>query len=441
MIDRRTMLGGAAALAAAPGLAQGASAHGADRMDAERMFPKGFLWGASTSGHQIEGNNVNADCWLLENITPTVFSEPSRDADNSLELWAADLDAARAMGLTAYRFSLEWARIEPEDGLFSLAMLDHYRRIIEGCRARGLAPVVTFNHYTTPIWFAARGGWTHPKAPDLFARFCARAARHLAAGIAYATTLNEPNLPKVLGVILPPSLIARQDAMLVAAARKLSVAKFAAGNAIATTDIAVATAHLVAGHKAGRAAIKAVCPDLPVGLSLSMFDDQAAGPHSLRDAMRTAFYQPWLEAVKGDDFLGVQNYTRQIWGDKGLVAPPPGSQTGDYGEIYPASLGACVSYAHEATGLPIMVTENGVAASDDAVRARYIPEALTGLRAAIGQGVPVLGYCHWSLIDNFEWLFGFKVKFGLHAVDPVSFARIAKPSAAVLGAIARANAV
>src|SRR5580658_4981135 len=158
-----------------------------------RSFPKGFLWGAATAGHQVEGNNVNSDIWLLENVKPTIFAEPSADADNSFALWPTDLDLVRALGLNSYRFSLEWSRIEPEPGLFSFAMLDHYKAMIEGCRSRGITPVVTFNHYSTPRWFAARGAWTRPDSPDLFARFCDRAARHCAAGMGYATTLNEPN--------------------------------------------------------------------------------------------------------------------------------------------------------------------------------------------------------------------------------------------------------
>ena len=431
MIDRRQVLG---ALAAGPLLGAGVA------RAADPAFPKGFLWGAATAGHQIEGNNTNADSWVLENVQPTIYAQPSADACNSFELWRADLDLARAIGLNAYRFSLEWPRIEPVEGQFSRAMLDHYRAIIEGCHERGLAPVVTFNHYTTPIWFAREGGWAHPAAPARFARFCERAARALAGGISHALTLNEPNIMNVLKVVLPPQAIAGQHAMLAAAARQTGAARFAAGNAIEIGDIALTTRNLIAGHRAARAAIKAVRPDLPVGLSLSMFDDQAVGAHSIRDAMREALYGPWLDAVRGDDFLGVQNYERMQWDDHGRVPVPADAVRGVAGaEVYPASLGGSVRYAHAATGCPIVVTENGVAVDDDAIRAAYIPAALRGLKAAIDDGVPVGGYFHWSLLDNFEWIFGYRVHYGLASVDPVSFARTPKPSAAVLGRIARAN--
>ena len=435
MIDRRSMLAGVAALAATPAFA-------VQPRRFNPAFPPGFLWGAATAGHQVEGNNTNADVWALENVKPTIFSEPSRDACNSLELWAADLDCAKAMGLNSYRFSLEWPRIEPEEGLFSRAMLDHYKAIIAGARARGLTPLVTFNHYTTPIWFAKRGGWTNPQAPALFARFCEQAARHLADGIGYATTLNEPNIMNILKVVLPPQVFGLQHEMLVAAARAQGVAKFAAGNAIEEEDIPLTTRHLIAGHKAARAAIKGVRSDLPVGVSLSMFDDEAVGHHSQRDAMRATLYGPWLEAVKGDDFLGVQNYERVLWGEHGRVESPKGGPVNYMGaEIYAPSLAGAVRYAHQATACPIMVTEHGAGTNDDTVRAALIPAALKDLKQAMDEGVPVLGYVHWSLLDNFEWISGYKVKFGLHSVDPVTFARTPKPSAAVYGAIARANSL
>jgi beta-glucosidase len=133
------------------------------RKNDAQSFPQGFLWGAATAGHQVEGNNTNSDVWLEEHVQPTVYAEPSADSANSFELWNTDLDLVKGLGLNTYRFSLEWARIEPEPDLFSIAMLDHYKAMIAGCHARGLTPVVTFNHFTTPRWFASRGGWSHPK--------------------------------------------------------------------------------------------------------------------------------------------------------------------------------------------------------------------------------------------------------------------------------------
>lgn len=439
MIDRRTLLATVAATAAAPAL-------GRNPLKPDPHFPADFLWGAATAAHQVEGNNVNSDVWAMEHVSPTVYVEPSGDAANSFALWPTDLDIVRNMGLNSYRFSLEWARIEPAQGQFSVAMLDHYKAMIAGCRARGLTPLVTFNHFTTPVWFAAQGGWANPQAPSLFARFCERAARHLAGEIGYATTLNEPNLSGLLAVVLPAGigdrLMSADRAMSEAAARAHGVPRFLAGNSLWIEDVETVTANLIAGHKAGRAAIKGVRPDLPVGVSLAIIDDQAVGQHSLRDTMRAKLYDPWLKAARGDDFIGVQNYERAIWDDKGRVPPAAGAPTNDVGsEIYAPSLAGAVRYAHAVSGAPVIVTEHGVNAADDRLRAQLIPAALTALKQAMDDGVPVRGYMHWSLIDNFEWVFGYKPQFGLHSLNRTTFARTPKPSVAVLGDIARRNSL
>jgi beta-glucosidase len=437
-IDRRTFLTVAGASAAAASLAPSLADAGA----AAASFPKGFLWGAATAGHQVEGNNVASDIWLLENVKPTIFAEPSGDACNSFELWATDLDLARSLGLNTYRFSLEWARIEPEPGLVSIAMLDHYKAMVEGCRARGLTPVVTFNHFTTPRWFGALGGWTNPQSPDLFARFCDRAARHLAGGIGYATTLNEPNTVAFMGDVFPPQMLSAVRAMNAAAARASGVQKFTNAMIPDPADLETVQPNLIAAHKAGKAAIKAARGDLPVGVSLAISDDQAVGEHSLRDAKRAAFYGPWIEAAKADDFLGVQNYARARWGDKGMLPPPAGATLNGMGqEVYAPSLAGAVRYAHAATGVPILITEHGVNTRDDAIRAALIPAALAELQKVVAEGVPVKGYVHWSLLDNFEWIFGYKAQLGLCTVDRTTFKRTPKPSAGVLSAVARRNAV
>ncbi|MBW8785210.1 MAG: glycoside hydrolase family 1 protein [Novosphingobium sp.] len=430
-MTRRTVIAIAAALPAAPVFARvGASS-----------FPRDFLWGAATAGHQVEGNNVNADLWIAENVKPTLYVERSGDALNSFELWPRDLDLVRQIGLNSYRFSLEWSRIEPDPGHFSIAMLDHYKRVIDRCRAGGITPVVTFNHFTTPIWFAKQGGWTNPDSPSLFARYCERAARHLAANIGWATTLNEPNLWRLMTGVAPPGRVQQQREMLAAAAKAAGVAKYVAGNVAAPEDFDLIIRNQLAGHENGRAAIKAVRGDLPVGVSLAIIDEQAApGGERRRDEVRAELYGEWLNAARGDDFVGVQNYERRVWGADGSIPAPPGAEKNMFGkEVYPGSLAGAVRYAHQASGVPIIVTEHGVAAADDSIRARLIPAALRELKQAIDEGVPVRGYVHWSLIDNFEWSLGYWPKFGLASVDRTTFERSLKPSAHVLGRIAKAN--
>jgi beta-glucosidase len=444
-VRREVLRGSAAALIAigAASVCLGASGAVHAAATVRKSFPKGFIWGAATAGHQVEGNDTNSDSWFLEKLQPTLFAERVGDADNSLELWQVDLDLVRSLNLNAYRFSIEWSRIEPEPGQFSIAMLDHYLRIIDGCRARGLQPLVTFNHFTAPRWFAGRGGWTNPEAPALFERFCERAARHLARPIGRATTLNEPNLLRLLGWLdLPPAMMELQRGMLDAAARTLGVAKFTAANAANRDDLDVIEKNLLEGHRRGRQAIKSTRPDLPVGVSLAVVDDQAVGERSRRDEKRAQVYGAWLEAVKNDDFVGVQNYERSRIDEHGALPPPEGVPRDGMGrEIYPSSLANAVGYVHEQTGRPILITEHGLCTDNDLQRAAFIPAALAHLADAIAGGLPVLGYVHWTLLDNFEWIFGYKPHFGLCAVDRQTFKRTPKPSAAVLATIARANAV
>jgi beta-glucosidase len=233
-----------------------------------------------------------------------------------------------------------------------------------------------------------------------------------------------------------------QREMLVAAARASGTAKFLAANAANAEDIDPMTTALLAAHRLGRNAIKSVRPDLPTGVSLALFDDQAVDSVSLRDAKRTELYGAWLEAARGDDFLGVQNYERARWGANGRLPPPPGATLNWSGaEVYAPSLAGAVSYAHAATGRPILVTEHGVGSADDAIRAALIPAALLELKKVMDAGVPVKGYMHWSLMDNFEWIFGYAPRFGLCSVDRSTFVRTPKPSAAVLAEIARRNSL
>lgn len=438
--DRRELITSLSAAGTTLGLAGLGSGQASAR--SLKRFSKGFLWGAATSGHQTEGNNVSSDCWVLENLPSSNFQEPSRDACDSFHRWPLDMDIARSLNLTAYRFSLEWSRIEPEPGLFSTAMLDHYLAMIEGCTARGLKAVVTFNHFTCPTWFAMRGGWTNPDAPQLFARFCDRAARHLSSGIHAAVTLNEPNLMRLLHYKLPKVAFAGSPAVQARAARSVGSEQFVAMLVETPAQTEAVLPIMIAAHKAGRAAIKAVRANLPIGVSLAMEDDQAVGSPETRDHKRKVCYDDWLAAARDDDFIGVQNYERQRVGADGLLPPPEGAARSTEGaEIYPASLAGAVGYAWDVAKVPVLVTEHGIGTADDSQRAALIPAALGHLHDLMAKGVPVLGYMHWSLLDNFEWIFGYKKHYGLTQVDRATFKRTLKPSASVLAAIAKVNAV
>ncbi len=396
-----------------------------------------FLWGSATAGHQVEGNNVNADIWLLEQVPGTSFVERSGDACDSLNRWSEDVAIVRSLGLNAYRFSTEWSRIEPAEGQFSQAWLDYYARIAAACHDAGIAPVVTLSHFTSPRWFAAAGGWSNPQAPGLFARFADRVAQALGAFASHVVTFNEPNLPlmgKWSATPIADPVRTGLEAMLTAAARacgsdRYDVWVYSRGEHLDT---------LLAGHRAARAAWKRVRPTTPVGLSLAIPDTQGVGTQAGVDAYRRHAEAPFFEAAREDDFVGVQTYGRLLLGDNGVVPPASDAertQSGD--EFYPQALGAAITHAHRESGKPVFVTENGIAAASDAQRARYIPAALASLQAVRRNGVPVLGYLHWSLLDNFEWRRGYTQQFGLVAVDRHSFTRTPKPSARVYADLVR----
>ncbi|MBA2955313.1 family 1 glycosylhydrolase [Nocardioides sp. MAH-18] len=397
-------------------------------------FPAGFLWGAAGAGHQIEGDNATSDTWFAEQMTPSVFQEPSGKACDSWNRWREDIGLVVAMGLTAYRFSVEWARVEPEEGVWSEEALDRYEAMVDECVAQGLAPVVTFSHFTAPHWFAKRGSWLSPDAPAHFARYCDRLMERFGDRIAYAVTLNEPNLPHVLSWLdLPDFVRAVERATLDAASAAAEVPAYRLANVVLPEELDAMEDGLEAGHRAGKAAIKARRPELPVGLSLAIMDDVVDGDDaSVRDRKRAECYGRWLELVRDDDFLGVQNYERVPYDGRGVVRPADGVPVNQMGTaIEPLSLAGAVRYAHSVAGVPVLVTEHGMSTADDALRAAFLEPSLAGLAGVMDEGVPVLGYIHWTLLDNFEWVFGYQHQLGLHEVDRETFARTPKPSAGV----------
>jgi beta-glucosidase len=453
-ITRRNLLQGASAAALAgvmgggpllakSGGTQPAPLENPHPADKSRSFPDKFLWGCATAGHQVEGNNTSSDLWTLEHIPGSIFKEPSGDACDHYHLYPQDISMVADLGLNTYRFSLEWARIEPEEGFFSNAELNHYRRMLAACREHNLTTLLTFSHFSLPRWFAYKGGWQIPTAPDLYARFCEKATRYLGDLVSYASTFNEPDVPQLLNWINLPgtggqSITDMFEQGLANARKQLNAPEFAGffvGDAKKTRD------GLLAAHEKGKAAMKSVRSDLPVGFNLAMTDDQPAPIDSHVEEKRADVYGPWLEAAKRCDYLGVQTYSRSIVGKKDLPPPPGAALTQQGMEFYPECVEHVVRYASKETGVPIMVTENGIATTDDSRRIEYYQRALTGLKRAIDDGVDVRGYVTWSLLDNFEWMSGFEPKFGIVAVDFATQKRTIKPSGAFLGNIARRNSL
>ena len=446
-LNRRHLLVGASATAA--GLVAANSASAAPRQSkGGDQFPKGFLWGASSAGYQTEGNNVAADLWVVENMKPSPFAERSGDACDSYHRWNEDVAIVKALGLNAYRFSIEWSRVEPEEGHFSLAELDHYRRCIAACRDAGIVPNVTLNHFSAPRWFAARGAWNKPDAPDLFARYAERVGKHMGDLIGMAVPFNEPNAPLVVkwspdmmsATGQPMDLASMSAPLMQLAAKKVGSDEF---SSFLFSDPAVAVPAMIKAHDLSMAALKAGPGTFPVGAIVSIGDDQAVDGGEAKVAeKRKDVYSQWLEAAGRSDFIGVQGYTRYLIGPKGPRKADGGAEfTKSKWEYYPAAIGNIVRYAASQVKVPIYVTENGISTDDDPRRIDYINGALTGLKAAIDAGADVRGYFHWTLLDNWEWNEGFKQRFGLVDVDRTTFKRTPKPSASHLGAIARRNAL
>lgn len=405
-----------------------------------RRAPPGFLWGTAISGHQSEGNNVNSDAWLLENGTPSAFVDRSGDACDSYHRYAEDLDLAASLGLNCYRFGIEWARIEPEPGHFSHAELGHYAEVLEACHRRGLMPMVTYNHFTVPRWFAQRGGFEVADGADLFARFCARTTERLGPLIGMASTFNEANivlLRKVLPRFASPAAAANARAMIVAAARNTNSPAF---SSMLFGDPDKISAVMLDAHAKAYAAIKAGPGDFPVGVTLSMQEIQGVGPNNRALEAEQTMYGGWIDAANASDFVGVQTYSRLRIGDKGLLASEPGVELTAAGyEYYPSAVGATLRYAARHIRKPIYLTETGIATDDDTRRVAFIAATLDQVRAVRAEGIDVKGYIYWSLLDNFEWVSGYSKHFGLVAVDRTSFRRTPKPSARYLGARAKAN--
>jgi beta-glucosidase len=284
---------------------------------------------------------------------------------------------------------------------------------------------VTYCHFTTPRWFADMGSWRDKSAPGLFGRFAERVTAHLGDLVPWACTLNEPNVFDLLKQIgVAPSGETGTDADAFAA--------------IAGPGLEV----MAEVHRRGVEAIKSGPGDTQVGWTLALIDFQAdiGGEEQCRRAQQTSELD-WLEVSREDDFVGVQTYTRQRFGPDGVVVAPvddrPKTENG--WEAYPEALEHTTRLASVSAGVPVIVTENGIATSDDDVRRAYTSDALAGVARCLSDSLDVRGYLHWSLLDNFEWMFGYRMHFGLIAVNRETFERTVKPSARWLGEIARAN--
>ncbi|KRE30832.1 glycoside hydrolase family 1 protein [Agromyces sp. Soil535] len=394
-----------------------------------RNFPEGFLWGAATAAHQVEGCNTNSDWWHFEHAPLSAARESSGDGIDHWHRYAEDFALLAELGHTAHRLSVEWARIEPAPGEFSAAALGHYRDVLTELRRQGMTSFVTLQHFTLPHWFAASGGWTAPDALERFERYARTVLDALGDLTDFVCTINEPQMVALHGYlegyhppgVTNPTLWRRVGRVLL-------------------------DAHHVAVHATRQHSDAS--PGLVVQLPVLAPARDDAVTWAFCEAMRREIVDLYLDGLRapdGGDWLGVQYY-RKNWVDPALptlfAAPPRGVRTTQMGwAVHPEGLYEMLRRA-AGTGLPLYVTENGIATEDDDERIEYLESHLSAVARAIADGVDVRGYIHWSAFDNFEWSEGYGPKFGLIAVDRIDgFRRTPKPSAHAFARVARSGRI
>ena len=425
-------------------------------------FEKDFLMGAATAAHQVEGNNIHSDYWAQEHMVHTDFLEPSGEAVDHYHRYDEDIRLMADAGLNAYRFSIEWARIEPQEGCFDEAQIAHYRDVIHACKSKGIEPIVTLLHFTSPKWLISKGGWESDETPGYFARYTRYVMEQLGGELRYVCTINEANMGIQVAAIAKrymQQMMAKMQAGKTGDDKTdgtvqmgLNLEKMMANQqaaekermevfGVAKTECFTSprTAHgdeiVLEAHKAARAVIREVAPHVRLGLTLSLHDIQAQpGGEENAEKEWAEEFTHYLPAIEGDDFLGVQNYTRTRIGAEGSLPTPEGAELTqmDY-EFYPQALENVIRRVARDFKGDLLVTENGIATDDDSRRAVFINTALSGVKACIDDGIPVKGYMYWSLLDNFEWQKGYSMTFGLIAVDRSTQQRIPKPSLTLLG--------
>ena len=382
-------------------------------------FPKRFLWGASTSAHQVEGGNHNQwSVWELENAKSLAaqseyqygdlenwneIRSQAKDPDNYVSGTASDhfnryktdIAIAKKLNMNSLRFSVEWSRVEPKEGSWDSAAIDHYKKYIQELRRQGIEPVVTLFHFTLPVWFADMGGFTKRSNVKYFARFAEKILDELGKDVSYVITVNEPEVYAFESYYLghwPPALQSKRTALRVLA-----------NLAVAHNQVAKAAHTVNRRYK------------LSVAKNSNYFYAGDDAKLSIRSAEVMQFFQDdyfLKKVVKHCDFLGVNFYfSNRVYGYR---IHSPNEQVSDLGwDMSPGDLEHALERLHSKYHLPIIVTENGCADMTDKKRQWWLSQSISAMQRALAQGVDVRGYLHWSLIDNFEWDKGRWPRFGL----------------------------
>jgi len=425
-------------------------------------LPKGFLMGTATAAHQIEGGLDNDwtdwEAGSFPDGTPHVkHGDRSGLADDSWNRFDDDLALMKQLGATSYRFSVEWSRLEPERGAWNAAAMERYKEWVRKLRAAGIEPMVTLFHFTLPKWVAAQGGFESRQTMDDFADFSARVASELGDGVDLWCTINEPNVYAVEGWlegIFPPGKKddTKTQTLVLAnllEAHGLAAARIRAADTVDADGDGRATLISVAHHvRLFQPASNSTLDTYIAAVTDDYFNESTPRAlvtgRILLDIPGTITVDKRIEGLAGSvDYLGINYYSRYIVrADLGAAALSqqytlPGRPTSDLGwDLYPDGMYLSLM-RFAAWGVPVYVTENGIADAKGELRVKYLKQHVAAVERAVADGADVRAYLHWSLLDNFEWADGFEPRFGLFAVDYGNGrARTATPAVETFRAIA-----
>lgn len=417
-----------------------------------KKFSSDFLLGAATAAHQVEGNNINSDYWVQENIPHSMFAEKSGEAVDHYHLYEEDIRLMSEAGLNSYRFSVEWARIQPQQEVWDESEIEHYKQVILTCKKYRVEPILTLHHFSSPAWVVTLGGWENPDIVTWFTTYCEKLIQELGDLVTYVCTINEANMRLQLAALIRDMKkrmevqesdvqvginTNHQNMMLsmVETAQAFGIQDPMKVHTFLSQCTTEGDLLVMKVHEAARKVIKKLCPHIKVGITLSLHDLQPyEGGEGIASKEWEEEFLHYLPYIAKDDFLGVQCYTRKRFSAQGVEKPTEGSKRTQMGyEDYPIAIGNVVRKVAKEYHGDIIVTENGIATSEDEQRVAFIEGALTSIQECIEEGIPVKGYMYWSLLDNFEWQKGFAMTFGLIAVDRATQKRTAKESLYFLG--------
>jgi len=404
-----------------------------------KKFPDGFYWGAATASYQVEGGIENTD-----------WAKAARDgrvpvcgnACDHYHRYEQDFDIAKELGHTAHRLSVEWARIEPEDGKFDEAAIAHYRQVLTALQARGLKPFVTLWHFTLPLWFSESGGFERSDSPEVFARYTAYVVKELGDLCEHFSTMNEPNVFGSNGWLRgswPPfHRFALTDLVSITNSGRQYEARATKGLAPLFTYFQVMK-NLASAHNAAYRAIKAVSPQTEVSFvhHVIVFDANWNPFNRIKAFFANYFWTHKFmkRVVRHCDSVGLNYYFYTQFGDKRIWRKTDMDWNFAPEHIYDALM-MLASYK-----LPLFVSEGGIADAADTGRAEYITKQVAGVHRAIADGADVRGHLYWSLLDNYEWALGFAKRFGLVEINYETQERRIRPSAYVYKEICLKNGI